>query len=143
MELVAYRDRIAALESAMLDMPQAELETRHHFAHGTYTRELIIPAGVTATGKIHRYSGVNILAKGKVRILTDDGTRDIEAPYTFVAPPGLKKAIHVLEDAVWINVHPWDGEQTLEQIEQAVISPAYDQLAHDSQEPLCLGLQQQ
>ena len=139
MDVQPYRDRVAALESAMREMPQAELETRHHFAHGTYTRELHIPAGVTAVGKLHRFSGTNILAKGKVRVLTDDGPVDLSAPHIFVSPAGVKKAVHVLEDAVWINIHPWDGKQSLEEIEQTVISPSYLELEYDSQETLCLG----
>ena len=127
-----------ALEAAMLTCEQLELVTNHYYAKGTYTRELILPAGTLLTGKIHRHSCINILAKGKIKVVTDEGEYDIEAPYTFVSGAGVKKAGYVLEDAVWINVHPWDGQMTIEQIEHNVIVPSYEQL---EQEALCLGLQ--
>jgi len=129
------RASIEALEAVMLQSGETiELETRHHFAHGTYTRELHIPAGVVLTGKVHRHSCINILAQGTI-VVTDGGVeREISAPYTFVSGAGAKKAGFALTDVVWINVHPWDGEPDLEQIEQQVIS---------HEESPCLGSQQQ
>lgn len=56
-------------------------------------------------------------------MFTDEGEREIAAPYTFVSGPNVKKAGWVLEDTVWLNVHPWDGEMTVDQIEQLVIIP--------------------
>jgi hypothetical protein len=67
--------------------------------------------------------------------VTDEGEYDLEAPYTFVSGPGVKKAGYVLEDAVWINVHPWDGKMSLPEIEHQVIIPAANQL----EQTLCLG----
>lgn len=129
------RASIEALQAIMLESGETlELETRHHFAHGTYTRELYVPAGVVLTGKIHKHTCINILAKGTI-VVTDGGIeREISAPYTFVSPAGAKKAGFALTDVVWINVHPWDGEPDLDLIEQQVIT---------HEELPCLGSQQQ
>jgi len=129
------RESIEALQAIMLASGRAiELETRHHFATGTYTRELHIPAGVVLTGKIHKHDCINILAQGTI-VVTDGGIeREISAPYTFVSPAGAKKAGFALTDVVWINVHPWDGEPDLDLIEQQVIT---------HEELPCLGSQQQ
>lgn len=116
------RQAIVALEQAMRANPdiQVEFEVKHYFAHGTYTKELYIPAGVVLTGKIHRNSCINILSKGKMRVISDEGQYDIEAPYVFVSGPDVKKAGYALEDSIWINVFPWNGADTPEQIEEAV-----------------------
>lgn len=135
---LAHRSKMATLEDAILrDLPPAELVEKHYFAYGTYTRELHIPAGTVLTGKIHRESCINILSKGAMRVVTDEGEYDIEAPHTFVSGPGVKKAGYALEDSIWINVHPWDGEpneEALEAIEDAVIVPSYEVLDHEQQE---------
>lgn len=130
-----HRERMKKLETAMLKFPQLELEEKHYFAHGTYTRELFIPAGTVLTGKIHRHSCINILSKGKMKVVTDEGEYEIEAPHTFVSGPGVKKAGVALEDSIWINVHPWDGEEDLKAIEHELIAPDYEAL----EETKCLG----
>ena len=135
--IVATRNKILMLEESMRDLPQTELEVNHYFAHGTYTRELRIPKGVALTGKIHRYSCINILAQGKIRVVTEEDIYDIEAPYTFVSGPGIKKAGYALEDTVWLNVHPWDGEMTVKQLEHQIIASSYDALMQEKK--TCLG----
>ena len=122
-EVSANREIIVALERSMEQMEPASLETNHYFAHGTYTRELHLPAGTILTGKIHRHSCINIIPKGKILVLTDEGEYTIEAPYTFVSGPNVKKAGAVIEDTIWLNVHPWDGDSDLDQIEQELIVP--------------------
>jgi hypothetical protein len=120
-ELSATRARIFELEKTLLQCEQAEIVTNHYFAHGTYTREVHLPKGLVLTGEIHRHSCINIISKGKILVVTDEGEYTIEAPHTFVSGPNVKKAGAVLEDTVWLNVHPWDGESDLDQIKQQVI----------------------
>ena len=127
------------MENSLRDLPQVEMVTNHYYAHGTYTRELIIPAGTLLTGKIHRHSCVNILSKGVIRVVTDEGFYDLKAPATFISSPGVKKVGYALEDSVWINVHPWDGEQCLEELENSLIVESLEKLEHEEREKLCLG----
>ena len=114
---------VYALEDAILAEPQIELETEHFFAHGTYTRVLHLPKDTVLTGKIHRHSCINILAKGKMMVVTAESEYEIEAPFTFVSGAGVKKAGYVIEDAVWINVHPWSGKEDMQLVEQEIIMP--------------------
>lgn len=128
-DVAQYRDKLQALEQAITDdLPSVSCEARHYFAHGTYVRELLIPAGVLLTGKIHRYEGINILSKGHVVIISDHGRQELEAPHTMVCGAGVKKAIVAVEDSVWLNVHPWNGTDTLEEIEAKVIAASYADL---------------
>lgn len=114
------------LEQAMIATGKTiELKCNHYFSHGVYTRELFIPKGTVLTGKIHRYSSVNIISKGKIRAISDKGIHDIEAPHVFVTGPFVKKAGFALEDTVWINVLPWDKEEDIEMVEREFTIPSY------------------
>jgi hypothetical protein len=138
MSLVSHRDKIQELEKVMLaECEQVELKTTHYFAHGSYVRELFIPKGVTLTGKIHRHSCINVISKGRILVVTGEDEYEISAPHTFVSGPGVKKAGHALEDTIWINVHPWDGVMSLEEIEHEVITPSYEALEKEDKQ--CLG----
>jgi hypothetical protein len=127
------RASIAELESAMLDMPENHLtfETRHHFAPGIYAREIVIPAGVVLTGKIHRTAHINVVSKGRIVVATDEGEREIAAPFTFVAPAGTKRAGFALEETVWTTFHPNPKNRTVDQLdllEDELIAPSFEAL---------------
>ena len=95
----------------------------HHFAEGIYGREMFIPAGTVIVGKIHRHSTLNILAQGRIKATSADGSvRELVAPCVFVSGPGVKKVGYALEDSVWINVHP-TRITDLAAIEQKFIVP--------------------
>lgn len=137
-KITGYRDKIQQLEQFMVEeFDEVELQVNHYFAHGTYTRELIIPAGTLLTGQIHRHSCVNILTKGCIQIVTEDGVHEIVAPHVMVTGDGSKKAGYALEDSIWINVLPWNGEDSVEQIEQKFIIPSYEALDNEKRDALC------
>lgn len=119
-----HRERMQALEDAIRDqLTPIDLQVNHHFAFGTYTREMLIPAGTVATGKIHRYDCTNILTKGKLLVVSDEGEREVSAGAIFKSGPNVKKAVYALEDSILVNVHPWHGEQDIAQIEAYLIIP--------------------
>ena len=61
-------------------------------------------------------------------VVSEQGEYEIEAPHTFVSGAGIKKAGYVVEDTIWINVHPWNGEDDLKELETKLIAPSYDAL---------------
>lgn len=97
-------------------------QTFHHFAHGVYGRELHIPAGVGLVGKMHRYSTLNILAKGEIAVTTPDGPKVLTAPAVFVSPAGTKKVGIAITDCVFLNVHA-STETDLDRLEAELIVP--------------------
>lgn len=101
----------------MLEMPQVELPVRHIFSPGVYARELSIPAGVVLTGAVHKYEQLNILSKGSMRVLTEDGFRDVSAPFTVVSPAGTKRIALALTDCVWTTILA-TADTNVEQIEK-------------------------
>ena len=132
---IETRQKIVALENTLMQEEQIEIETKHTFANGVYAREMIAPKDVILTGKIHRYPCINIVAKGKFLIVTEEGEYEAEAPYTFVSGAGVKKAMCALEDSVFITVHPWEGEEDLDAIENHFTVPSFEAL----EEEICLS----
>jgi hypothetical protein len=119
------RAKIQDLEDVILAKPQVDLPVKHHFAQGVYGREMLIPAGVVLTGKIHATSTINILAQGTLLVISSDGTEaEVSAPYVYVSPPNVKKAGYAVTDCVFINVHG-THETDLDKIEEEVITNDY------------------
>jgi len=106
----ARHDKIDALEALIrAECPAVECPVRNHFAPGVYAREMTIPAGTVLTGKIHKTAALSIMSKGALLLYMEDGTtREIRAPFTYIAPPGTRRAAYALEETVWTVIHPTD-----------------------------------
>lgn len=102
---LSMRDKVNAIEVEMLKQEQLELPVTHYFSQGVYARELFIPKGTTLTGKIHKYSQLNIMSKGDMSVLTEDGIVRVQAPFTIISPPGTKRIAYAHEDTVWTTIH--------------------------------------
>jgi hypothetical protein len=131
------RDKIDALETLMLREPQVEIEPVHHFANGLYAREITIKAGTLLTGKIHRTEHLSIVSKGRIIVWTEDGMREVAAPFTMVSRPGTKRVGYALEDTVWTTIHA-TTETDIEKLELELIAPTRAAL-ESKEEPPCLG----
>lgn len=120
------RARVHEAETVMREMPQLDLPVQHHFSPGVYARELSIPKGTVLTGKIHKYAQLNILAKGELTVLLDDGPKRVKAPFIVVSPAGTKRIAYAHEDSIWITVHG-TRETDLEKIEEHFIAQSEQQ----------------
>ena len=105
-----------------------EITPVHYFAKGLYAREIFIPKGTLLTGKIHRTEHLNIISKGDISVVTEEGTKRITAPFTMIAKPGTKRVGYAHEDTVWTTVHATD-ETDLEKIELELIAADYGELS--------------
>lgn len=112
--------KVLELERVMREMPQVEMETRHHFAGGMYARELVQPAGTVVVGKVHKKEHFYIITKGRVRVVMDGMARDYEAPAVIVSQPGTKRAIYAVTDAVYMTVHR-TKKRNIERIERELV----------------------
>lgn len=118
---------------------KVDIEVKHYFSKNVYAREMPMKKGEIVVGKIHKYENLNILSKGKVSVLSIDGIKIIEAPYTFVGSPGTKRVIYAHEDSLWTVIHG-TPEKDLEKIEIEVIAKDYSEIESiESKETLCLG----
>jgi hypothetical protein len=96
----------------------------------TYARQIFIPKGTVAFGKIHRHSHHNFLMQGCLSVVTEHGKEYLRAPHVFVSEPGTKKAVYAEEDTILVTVHMtrFRGEDELEKIEKELVSPSYADL---------------
>jgi hypothetical protein len=134
------RAKIDRLEALMRSEPQVEIEPVHYFAHGLYAREITIKAGTLLTGKVHRTEHLNIVSKGRIAVWTEDGMREVSAPFTMVSRPGTKRVGYALEDTVWTTIHATE-ETDLVKLEAILIAPSHEALALDAPrgDTPCLG----
>jgi hypothetical protein len=114
-----------ACASSDTAVPTDSFTLVHHFAPGTYARELHMPAGFVMVGKIHRHAHFNILSKGCVHVFTEhDGLQIYTAPHAFVSEPGTQRVFYVQEDSVWTTVHATNCTD-LAELERELIAEDY------------------
>ena len=95
-------------EKAMLQLPQVDCPVVHHFGPNLCIREVFMPKGTMAVGHKQKFKHMNVLLKGKVMMLNEDGsTKILEAPFIFEGEAG-RKIGYVLEDMVWQNIYSTD-----------------------------------
>jgi hypothetical protein len=95
-------------EKAMLQLPQVDCPVVHHFGPNLCIREVFMPKGTMAVGHKQKFKHMNVLLKGKVMMLNEDGsTKILEAPFIFEGQAG-RKIGYVLEDMVWQNIYSTD-----------------------------------
>jgi len=116
------REQIDALHQHMLGMPQAELQTEHHFSPGMYMRKVFRPAGTLIVGKVHKAPHFFICAAGEIIAWTETGMRHLKSGDVVESQPGTKRVTLALTDAVGITVHKTDNTD-LDVIEAELIEP--------------------
>lgn len=144
------RERVSMLERAIRDHPKAldprgpNFPVEHSFKHGLYFRKVTIPAGIIAIGKIHKHECINILERGAISTIVGDHIRLVRAPFSSVAPPGMKRVGYTHEETAWITVHknPTD-EFDVEKLERTLTAETEEEyrqfLALEGERQRCLS----
>jgi quercetin dioxygenase-like cupin family protein len=105
-----------------------ELPLTHSFSDGIYTREIFIKKGLFAIGKIHKSDHTFFLMRGKLLLCTEEGVKEIEAPYYGNASAGTKRVAIALEDTVFVNVHPNPNNiKEIEKLEDIFVVSSYEE----------------
>lgn len=124
------REAITSFAASCIDLcgnDTSDCPVKHHFAPGTYAREIFMPAGTVIVGKVHRHSHVNVVSAGAAIVLTEFGCEEVVAPTTFVSKPGTQRVVVVLEDMVWTTVHATNSTD-LAEVEREVIAETHADL---------------
>ena len=128
------KEAIAAifrLEAEMKKRPQVEIEYRHHFTPGVYSREMFVPAGTILVGSIHKTEHLSIFLEGRMMIPDENGNSiEIVAPMVEIAKPGVKRVGVALEDVRWITVHPTE-ETDIAKLEKLLVTDDYTDLIEE------------
>lgn len=99
-------EQIREFESVLAQCEQADIPVEHYFADGIYGRAIRVKAGDLFSGKMHRFSTLNMLLAGECQITTDNGVERIKGPAVYVSPPGTKKVCRAITDMWFLVVHP-------------------------------------
>ena len=96
---------VAETERVMLPMEQAPCSLVHYFGPGVCIREVTMPAGALVVGHKQKFEQLNIMLRGKLMLLDEQGNPHIyAAPMIYTGKPGRKIAF-ILEETVWQNVY--------------------------------------
>mgnify|MGYP003634731359 FL=1 len=99
---------------------------KHTFAHGVYVREMKAKKETIIVGKIHQYDHITFLLSGKLLVATENGVEEFIGPCYFKGAAGLKRVGYVVEDVIWINIHPNPTDtEDLEILEEKLIAKNY------------------
>lgn len=126
------RNKILRLQAEMEALPESEQvipEVTHFFEDGLYARAMLIPAGVTVIGKIHKHAHHNHIHFGDIIVASESGIFRYIGENDFVSTPGTKRVVHAVADTLWITYHenPTDTRD-LAQLEAEIIAPSYTAL---------------
>ena len=135
-------EKLFAIEAVFLKMPQAEIPTRHCFGNKVYVREMTAPKGSIIIGKMHKYKQVNIVVKGDISVLTEDGWKRLQAGAMFESPAGIKRAGYTHEDTVWTTICGTE-ETDPDKAEDALTIGSYQEFLQYKGDPPCLLSQQE
>lgn len=124
-ELPPTREAINRLENEMRGMPQVDIQTEHSFGPGFYARTIVIPAGVTLTGKVHSTEHIFMVIKGDITLVTEHGRKRVQGPYQAVCQPGTKRVGYAHTEVVCTNIHITD-ETDLCVLERLLIDNSTD-----------------
>lgn len=127
------REAIRGLQEQIQGMPTvgraSDCPVQHVFAPGTYSREITMPESLLIVGRIHKHAHVNIISKGRCRVLTEFGSEELVAPCIFVSPEGTKRVVYVIEDTVWTTVHSNPTDETdVDTLVRALSAESYDEI---------------
>lgn len=136
---VEMRAKVQRLEEVLNRAPQVECPVRHIFAPGIYSRVMTIPKGVVLTGAVHKTEHLNVVAKGRIAVLTDDGPKILHAGDAFVSKPGAKRAGHAIEETVWVTVHATDETDLDKLVEELTESTSAELLGGSANRQLQIG----
>lgn len=129
----ALQQRMDEIQAYMLTLPQTEIPVTNIYAGGVYAREIFIPKGTVAMGRLQLTEHLNVFLQGDMTFVTTDGPKRIQAPLMFAAPPGTKKLAYAHEDSRWVTVHPDLGLEPEQMVEALSVSTfsEYRQLLDD------------
>ncbi|BAP37805.1 hypothetical protein AS4_28650 [Acinetobacter guillouiae] len=121
-QMLKYVDCAEAIQRQVGELPQIDLPIFHHFAPNVYMRQMDAPAGVIVVSKMHRTEHMNILLKGSLTVVTENGIEFLQAPLIIKSDAGTKRIGYFHEDSSWVTVHPTELTN-VDEIEAQVIVP--------------------
>ena len=131
-------EKLFAIEAVLLKLPQVEIPLRHCFGNKVYVREMTAPKGSIIIGKMHKFKQVNIVVKGDISVLTEDGWKRMKSGDMFESPAGIKRALVTHEETVWTTICGTE-ETDVDKAEDALTIGSYQEFLQYKGDPLWLS----
>lgn len=124
----SMRERVEHLEALLEQFPPADCPLQHRFGPGIYVREMLIPAGVCATGAVHKGEHITIVV-GHCWLTTEQGMQEFSGYSSFLSSPGMKRAIYAVQNTIVTTIHhnPTD-ERDLDKLIPQLVEAEADEL---------------
>lgn len=133
-EIVVSDNPIDHLVKGLLEAPQIEFPTFHHFAPGFYIREFHAPADSVIVSQVHKQTHNFSIIDGLVSVWQNDtGWRLIEGPYFGITPAGTQRVVVVHRDMKWTTAHP-TLETDIDKIEDIIFESYSNALLTEDQD---------
>ena len=94
----------------------------HHFGPDVYMRQMDAKAGTIVVSKMHSTGHFNVLLRGAVSLITEDGIKTVYAGEVMLSAPGTKRIGFFHEDSSWLTIHP-TTETDIEKLEDYLTIP--------------------
>ena len=107
---LSMRQRVDALQDAVLQLPQVEPPMDHTFHGGMYCRQMFMPAGMITVGRVHKVEHFFFIVSGTCAINTDDGVSLYIGPCMLASVPGTKRAVYAETDTIIMTIHRTDAK---------------------------------
>ena len=115
-----YRRDLLNIQEYCAEQEQVELPLLHDFAPGVYGRRIFMKKDTFVIGRTHKTEHFNIVLSGVANVMIDGETKQLRAGDVFVSKPYIKKVLYILEDMVWMTIHPVDS-MDMEEIEKECV----------------------
>lgn len=109
LQTAANPAQIAAFRKELMALPQVEPETENYFipldGGFLYCRKVSRAAEIATLGRVHKQEHFYIVAKGKIAVRGENGTKTYSAGDVVISKPGTQRLVVSLEDSVTITMH--------------------------------------
>lgn len=104
---MTYLDSVVELQDFIKEnnIETKEMPVIHHFAPDVYARQMDANAGDLVISRMHRTEHLNVLLKGSISILTEEGVQHLTAPMVMKSAIGSKRIGYFHEDSSWLTIH--------------------------------------
>jgi hypothetical protein len=103
---ITLQDKIQALKTAVKDLPQVVMPTRHFLVDDMYCRQIRIPAGTAFVGRRQKKPHYFMcLAGGAMMTAVDGSIYRIIPGMVLICSPGAQRVGLTWEDTIFVTVH--------------------------------------
>lgn len=131
-------EKLFVIENSLKHLPQIDIPLRHCFGNKVYVREMTAPKGSIIIGKMHKFKQVNIVIRGDISVLTEDGWKRMKSGDMFESPAGIKRAGYTHEDTVWTTICGTE-ETDSDKAEDELTIGSYQEYLEHKGDPLWLS----